>query len=120
MAMEPLRILADRIVPLHWGLIAEAIDRCENVEVVARDVSPAEMPAALQLHTPDILILAAPDLPDQPELLDDWLRSGRPARRIMTLTRDPSVVQLRRWRLDEVTLRDVSLDSLCDAIRGAD
>jgi AmiR/NasT family two-component response regulator len=118
MASAPLRILADRVAPMHWLLIEEAIRNCENAEVVARDVPPAELEAAIRAHEPDVVILGAPEPLDRPELFEDWINAARPRRKLITLVDGPSLIQLREWRLTVDVLEDVSLNSLCAAIEG--
>lgn len=118
MASAPLRILADRVAPMHWMLIEEAIQRCENAKVVARDVPAGDLARAIRTHTPDVLILGAPEPLDRPELFETWMTAGRPRRKIITLFDGPSRIQLQEWRIAVDFLDDVSLDSLCAAIEG--
>ncbi len=115
---EPLRILADQIALMHWGLVREAIDRCANATVVARDVPANQLDHAIRTLSPDVLILGASDTLQTPSILEDWMQSERPTRRIIALFDDPAQIELREWRIEVDTLHDLSLDKLCAAIEG--
>ncbi|RKF14898.1 hypothetical protein D6850_08490 [Roseovarius spongiae] len=103
---------------MHWTLVKEAIARCENAKVVAHDVAPENMETALRNHAPDVLILGAQVAPAQRALLEDWLQGGWSRRKVITLFDDPSLGELREWRLVVESLTDISLNSLCTAIQG--
>jgi hypothetical protein len=118
MAFAPLKILAVRVAPMHWLLNEEAIRNCENAEVVARDVPPAEFEAAIRVHVPDVVILGTPEPFDRPELFEDWINAARPRRKVITLVEGPSLIQVREWRLAVNVLEDVSPNALCAAIEG--
>jgi hypothetical protein len=116
MGAAPLKILADRMATMQWMLISEALSRCENVRVVAHSVPTEDLEAAIATHAPEVLILGAPETVRRPDILDSWMQSGRPSRRIITLFDGPSMIQLRQWRLAVETLTDATVDKLCAAI----
>ena len=119
MGPEPLRILADRVAPMHWMLVHEAVARCGNAEVVAHNVPASGLGAAIEVYAPDVLILGAQDTLDRPDLIDAWMHAGRPRRRIITLYDGPALIQLREWRLAVETLENATLGALCAAIEGS-
>ena len=118
MSSRPVTVLADRIPPLQWSLIEEAITQCANVRVVAKDIPASELRGAIDRFVPDVLILGARETFELSSLLEDWISSAAPKRRIITLFDGPRVMQLREWRLAVETLDDISIESLCAAIEG--
>ncbi|WP_299628778.1 hypothetical protein [uncultured Tateyamaria sp.] len=118
MGAAPLKILADQVATMHWMLVSEAIARCANAEVVAHNVPTENLEAAIATHTPEVLILGAADTVRRPDILEKWMQSGGPDRRIITLFNGPAQIQLREWRQEVATLNDISVGSLCAAIEG--
>lgn len=118
MPTQPKRILADRIAPMKWSLINEAIVQCHNVEVVANDVASSALSDAIRELHPDILILGNAKSEPQLDFVDDWLLSHRPPKRVLTLFGAYVEVQLAEWRVVHETLGDLSLSALRDVIEG--
>jgi len=118
MDAAPVSILADRMARMQWQLIGEAIARCPDARVVANEVEASELEDAIARFEPEVLILGATETRERSDLLKRWLHRTAPRRRIITLFDGPGVVRLRRWRLVEERLENVSIDGLCAAIQG--
>ena len=114
----PLKILADRIAPMQWDLIQEAIAQCNGATVVAEGVRPSDLASAISQHDPDVLILGDSGTKNRFELVDTWMMSALRQRRILTLFDGPATMSLTEWRLSHQSLTDLTLGALCDAIEG--
>lgn len=118
MPPEPQKILADRIAPMQWALINEAIMQCHGVQVVANDIPASALADAVGRYDPDLLILGNKDTQRSIEFVHRWLQSASPRKRVLTLFEGHAAFQLSEWRIVQETLTDLSLGALRDVIEG--
>ncbi|TIX49641.1 hypothetical protein [Alteraurantiacibacter aquimixticola] len=117
--MEEVRVLADSILPMRWGLVAEAIDQCPQTRIVAHGISPEGIPAAIEQHRPQVVILGSQESLSRGNDFAETLGHLVSVRRVITLFDRGGVAQLREWRQSINTIEELSIESLCAAIRGS-
>lgn len=118
MPSEVKKVIADRIAAMQWAVIKEAVEQCVDVRIVASGVAPDELAEALTQHDPDILILGNRESEDALDVVNRWMLSHLPSKRVLTLFDGPGDLRLSEWRLSDRTLTNLSISALCQAIEG--
>lgn len=118
--MEPpqVEILIDQVPPMLMGIIREVVSACPSVRVVAENVAPADVPAAVEHYRPDVIILGnARALGDQAEVAS-LLGQPRPPCRIVTLFDEDRAARLHQWQRSVTIVEKPSTETLRAAILG--
>lgn len=119
---RPIRVLVADSSPIHTELLAEALKRNPDLEVLPFDSGCDTLPAAVVAHSADVLVISS-DLDDQPargfEILHE-LRTIRPETRavvLANLSKHETVLKAFRAGARGVFSKGEAVDLLCKCIR---
>jgi DNA-binding NarL/FixJ family response regulator len=118
--VEPpeVEILIDQVPAMMMGIIREVVAACPRVRVVAENVAPGDVPAAVEQHRPDVIILGnARALGSQADVAN-LLGQPRPPCRIVTLFDEDRAARLHQWQRSVTVVEKPSAASLRAAILG--
>ena len=118
MERPEVEILIDQVPAMLMGIIREAVAACPSVRIVAENVAPADVPAAVEQYRPDVIILGnARALGDEAQVAG-LLGQPRPPCRIVTLFDEDRAARLHQWKRSVTIVEKPSTATLRAAILG--
>ena len=118
MERPEVEILIDQVPPMLMGIIREVVAACPSVRVVAENVAPGDVPAAVEKYHPDVIILGnARALGDEAQVAG-LLGEPRPPCRIVTLFDEDRAARLHQWQRSVTVVEKPSTATLRAAILG--
>lgn len=113
-----IAILIDQAPPMMMGIIREVVSQCPGARVVAENVPAVDIAAAVELHRPDVVILANAAAFGEPDEVAGLLGPPTPPWRVVTFLDGDRSARLHRLERSITVVDHPSSATLRAAILG--